>query len=206
MIVDCPLADTKVRSDVFAWVTREHQVEDLPLTRGQACEASQGRLARCRYHGCTLWLFECAFDAAKQFFPADGLLNEVAGSCLHGLNSHWHIAVAGDHDRWDQMSGCSQMFEQIQTFHSWQVSVDQDARTAVWAIGGEKCFATRKISDGPAGVFQDHANGSTEVVVIVDDEDHRWIPRAGWFSRARSRYSNDRLRTSQQDLDRLRQF
>lgn len=36
MVLNCPLADTKVRGDILARVSGEHQLHDLVLTR---CEA-----------------------------------------------------------------------------------------------------------------------------------------------------------------------
>src|SRR6187402_2929792 len=38
MVIDRALADAEVGGDVLAWMAGEHEVEDLPLTRGQAAD------------------------------------------------------------------------------------------------------------------------------------------------------------------------
>jgi hypothetical protein len=43
-------------------------------------------------------LFESALDAGEQCPATDWLLDEVRSARLHGLNRHWHVAIAGDHD------------------------------------------------------------------------------------------------------------
>ena len=43
-------------------------------------------------------LFESSLDADDQFAGTDRLLDEVRSACLHGLNRHRHVGIAGDHD------------------------------------------------------------------------------------------------------------
>jgi hypothetical protein len=42
MILHCPLAYAKICGDVLAGMPREHEIQDLPLTRRQAIEMRGG--------------------------------------------------------------------------------------------------------------------------------------------------------------------
>ena len=52
MVVDGPLANAEIGSDVLTWMSGENVIEDLPLAGRQACKA-------CRCHGARLQQRRC---------------------------------------------------------------------------------------------------------------------------------------------------
>jgi hypothetical protein len=48
-------------------------------------------------------LFQRAIDGGEQINAAERLLDEARHACFHGADRGRHVALAGDHDRWQLM-------------------------------------------------------------------------------------------------------
>src|SRR4029077_6342030 len=59
MVVDGPLANAEIGSDVLTWMSGENVIEDLPLAGRQACKA-------CRCHGARLQQRRCGLAELRE--------------------------------------------------------------------------------------------------------------------------------------------
>jgi len=85
--MDRALADAKIGGDVLAWIASQDQVEDLPLTCGQAGDAYRLRLPRCRRWCGVLRLIDCPREADKQLHAVDRQFDNNIGMGSDSLRS-----------------------------------------------------------------------------------------------------------------------
>src|ERR1700737_2257435 len=98
MVLDRALADAEVGGNVLAGMAGEHQFHDLALAWGQTVEARRRHFLPNRQFGRIPGVFQGTLDAGEQFVATDRLLDEIRSPGPHGLDCHWHVALAGNHD------------------------------------------------------------------------------------------------------------
>ena len=162
MVLNSALADAEIRGDNLAGLACENQFHDLALSRSEACDVVCRSLPPGEQLARIPRLFESSLDAGEQFAGADRLLDEVRSACLHGLNRHRHVGIAGDHDGRQPMARIMEPLQQFEAVHPGQVGIDQEACSAARTIGFEECLASRIIFDGLA-IFLEHRANSPRV-------------------------------------------
>ena len=96
MILDCTLADSKIRGDDFIRMSSQHEVHDLTLSRREICEGRLDvifppfRLFRL------LTRFERPHDGRQQFSAVRR--DCVRRPCSEGLEDRWPHAASFDQD------------------------------------------------------------------------------------------------------------
>ena len=149
-------------------------------------------------------VFQGALDAGEQFAPADWLFDEIRSPGLHGLNSHRHVALAGDHDRRQPISLALEPPQQFEPTHAGHLGIDEEAPFAPRTIGFEERLGTGVDLYRPAILLEQIAYRLAHRAVIIDHEHGRTIAgRSGGLSGARLR---GQPRLSEAALDQIRQL
>jgi len=98
MILDNALANAKVRGDIFIKMASQNEIHDLMLPLRETPNARFGVLSPSGQFARIPRMFNSILDAGQEFITPNRFFDEVQSASLHGLNSHWHVTTAGDHD------------------------------------------------------------------------------------------------------------
>ncbi len=173
MDLDGALTDTQVGGHDLVGFAAGHHVEHLALAWRERFEslADHGPLLE---HGAVgAVLLQRALNTVDQVLVAEGLLQEVERTGLHGLHRHRHIAVAGNENDRDHRAQPVELLLQLQAAHFRHAHVQHQAARLSGVVVLQE-FAGRSQCRGhqPDGL-QQQAQRAPDSLVIVNDEDHR---------------------------------
>src|SRR5580698_7890241 len=185
VVLDGPLTDAEIGSNVLARVPGQHALHDVLLSRREAREVS--RCVRSPLHQLNRVVrqFESSLNASNEFLAGDRLFDEIQCARFHRHDRHRYISVAGDHDRRQMMTLIPELLKQFEPAQSRQVRVDQQAFGFVGMKRVKKRLATCVGVDGAAIVFEHGAYRFANLLVIVDDDDPRFARSAQCVSGAK---------------------
>src|SRR5260370_31451564 len=94
----CDSTDARLATDLRVQPAGDHQVHDLPFATGEGCVTLPNhpylRLVTQR----STTVLDAIPDRGQQDLIAEWLRQELVGSRLHRLHTHWHVAVCRDED------------------------------------------------------------------------------------------------------------
>lgn len=134
MLLNCSLADAKVRCDVLAGLARENQLHDLTLPGRQTDRVPEGCVS-VREKPVFMARMPQSFPHARDEPVRDhGLFDEIRRSLLNGLHGLGDPAgPAQDHDR-RPLRHVGNAAEKFQAVHAWKVHVENQAGGRSWMV------------------------------------------------------------------------
>ena len=158
-----------------ASTSRSRGVSESRRSRILACSLERGAVARVALEG--------PLDAIDEILIAEGLLQEVEGALLHGLDRHRDVTVAGDED--DRNDGATQveLLLQLEPAHAGHAHVEHQATRLARLVGLEELARRGEGARREADGFQQETQGVTHAFIVVHDEDRgcrllhvtRWV-------------------------------
>jgi hypothetical protein len=98
VILDSALTDSEIRSNIFAGLTRENHLHDLPLASREASEVIGSVFAPFRELSGVMERLQSASNAGKQLNAVNRFLQKIGRTGLHGINRHRDVALSCYHD------------------------------------------------------------------------------------------------------------
>src|SRR3546814_11237756 len=72
------------------------------------------------------------------------LFNEVEAALLHGLDSHWYVAIGCHEDHWRSEAPIDDLIKHVETAHRRHADIQHDARRSVIVECVQKLCAIRE--------------------------------------------------------------
>ena len=146
-------------ADDFALALRE-RLETVAEVGDFALAAALGEVVR-----------DGVFNGLEEALVVDGLLKEVDGARLQGVDGHVDVAVAGNEDDRQVAAGFPQLELKLKAGHVRHADVEEETAGADVVVRGKERDGVGIGLDVPAFAFNEEGPGVAHCVVIVDDAD-----------------------------------
>src|SRR2546427_5252854 len=160
----------KVISDLLIEHARNYQSHDLALACGQR------RVAVSQLAKLTLLLarhtvaVQSLVDRIQQVLVPEGLGKELHRTGFHGLHRHWNVSMTGDKDDRNPDARVNQLVLKVQTVHSRESYVQNQATRSVRPLATEEFLRRPKGLGTQADRLQHALDGGTHQVIVIDNE------------------------------------
>jgi len=167
MVLNSPLADPKVCSDVFARMAGEDEGHDLGLPWREAFEMVKRRIASLQGFIAPLGHGQGAANAGHKEIVRGRLFDKIHRTFLHRPDGLAHgAAAAQDHDR-RARGQLTQLTEKLKPPHARKMDVENDTGVGPPLVMDEKVLARRERINLPAVALEErHKIVSDEIIIL----------------------------------------